>query len=290
MNKQRLLFKLFKILPLKTFGMLFLVAMAFGGGWYAYEVKVARPAMSYMGVPEGESDIKNLVHILRNRAFLVGYSEWLGNPLWVTYKIIPKQYHRIGKRPSFQADWRSPFPVTPDDYTGSHYDRGHLAPNYVIASRYGREAQKETFLMTNITPQKGRLNRKIWQRLEEVAADYFSKWYPEVWVITGPIFDDQPKRFKKAPRVAIPNAFYKIFIRPATAENPEPKMLAFIMPQNANPKASLMQYVVSVDAVEAATGLDFNAELPDALEDKVEARSYPKQWKLPSVARLKSRY
>ena len=90
--------------------------------------------------------------------------------------------------------------------------------------------------------------------------------------------------------MAIPNAFYKIFIRPATAENPEPKMLAFIMPQNANPKASLMQYVVSVDAVEAATGLDFNAELPDALEDKVEARSYPKQWKLPSVARLKSRY
>jgi len=257
---------------------------------YAYEVKVARPAMSYMGVPEGKDDLKNLVHILRNKAFLVGYSEWLGNPLWVTYKIIPKQTQRIGKRPPFKADWRSPFPVTSDDYTGSHYDRGHMAPNYVIASRYGREAQKETFLMTNITPQKGRLNRKIWQRLEEVAADYFSKWYPEVWVITGPIFDNHPKRFKKSPRVAIPNAFYKIYIRPGTPEHPEPKMLAFIMPQNASPKASLMKYVTSVDAVEAATGLDFNAELPDVIEDKVEARSLPEQWHLKQVAKLKSRY
>lgn len=291
MNRHhRLIFKLLKKRPIKAVGVLALVAALLGGSWYTYEVKVARPAMSYMGVPEGEDDLKNLVHILRNKAFLVGYSERLGNPLWVTYKIIPKKYKRIGKRPPFQPDWRSPFPVKTEDYTGTHYDRGHLAPNYVIASRYGREAQKETFLMTNITPQKGRLNRKLWQRLEEVAANYFSKWYSEVWVITGPIFDSHPKRFKKSPRVAIPNAFYKIFIRPGTPEHPEPKMLAFIMPQTASPKASLMKYVVSVDAVEAATGIDFNAELPDVIENKVEARSHPEQWRLKQVAKLKSRY
>ena len=266
-----------------------LLITGFVGGIYLYEIKVARPAMSYMGVPEGKDDLKNLVHILRNRAFLVGYSEWLGNPLWVTYKIIPKQYKHIGKRPPFRPDWRSPLPITPEDYTGTHYDRGHMAPNYLIASRYGRAAQKETFLMTNITPQKGRLNRKIWQRLEEVAADYFSKWYPEIWVITGPIFDNHPKRFRTS-RVAIPVAFYKIFIRPADAKHPKPEMLAFIMPQSASPKASLMKYVVSVDAVEEATGIDFNAELPDEIENQVEAHSHPQAWHLKKVAKLKSRY
>lgn len=285
MNNQRLIRTLSRANSLISLTIL-LFAL---GVWYAYEVKIARPAMVYMGVPEGKEDWRNLVHVLRNRAFMVGYSETLGNPLWVTYKIIPKRYDRIGKRPPFRPDWRSPFPITPEDYRGTHYDRGHMAPNYVIASRYGREAQEETFLMTNIAPQKGRLNRKIWQRLEEVAADYFSERFPEVWVITGPIFDERPKRFKTS-RVAIPVAFYKIFIRPADAQNPMPEMLAFIMPQNAKPNASLLKYVVSVDKVEAATGIDFNEALPDAIEDKAEAESHPQAWNLEAVASLKARY
>ncbi len=48
--------------------------------------------------------------------------------------------------------------VTHNDYTHSGYDRGHMAPNYAIATRYGQEAQKETFLMSNIVPQLGNLN------------------------------------------------------------------------------------------------------------------------------------
>ncbi|GAB6035076.1 DNA/RNA non-specific endonuclease [Galenea microaerophila] len=279
-----------KQLSFKNITFLTLLITAILGSMWIYEVKVARPAMSYMGMPKGEHDLKNLVHILRNRAYLVGYSEWLGNPLWVTYKIIPKRYSYIGPRPPFKADWRSPFPVEPEDYRHSHYDRGHMAPNYLIASRYGRAAQEETFLMTNITPQKSHLNQKAWQRLEEVAADYFSKWYPEIWVITGPIFDSDPPRFKLHPRIAIPKAFYKVFIRPGTPEDPTPKMLAFIMPQTASAKASLMKFVVSVDTVEAATGLDFNSELPDPIENQVEAQSHPEQWHLKRVAKLKARY
>jgi endonuclease G len=54
--------------------------------------------------------------------------------------------------------------VTPSDYTGSGFDRGHMSPN---ADRYGsREAADATFLMTNITPQTGDLNRGPWQKLE----------------------------------------------------------------------------------------------------------------------------
>jgi len=118
-----------------------------------------------------------------------------------------------------------------------------LAPNYVIASRYGKKAQKEAFLMTNISPQKALLNQKSWQRLEEIVANDFSDWHGEFWVVTGPIFDESPQTLKGT-KIAIPKAFYKILIKPS--DDPSSIMaLAFIFQQNAKPDASLMSFVTT---------------------------------------------
>ena len=62
---------------------------------------------------------------------------------------------RIGGRPNFQAD-RTLWPVDTDSYSGSG-DRGHLAPNYAIAVM---GVKIDTFLMSNITPQRPNLNRQ----------------------------------------------------------------------------------------------------------------------------------
>jgi len=260
-----------------------------GGLWYAYETTIARPAMTYMGLPNIETGIasQGWSPILRNQGFMLQYSEQLANPLWVTYKVTEQQY-KSGKRPSFSSDWRSLTAITHKDYTRSGYDRGHMAPNYVIASRYGRSAQHETFLMTNITPQKGSLNQKSWQRLEEVIANDFSKWHGDFWVVTGPIFDKQPKTIKNT-KVAIPKAFYKILIQPKTAQN-KAKSLAFIFPQNAHAKSSLMKFVTNIDEIEKQTGIDFFSKLEDGIEQTLERESSPELWRLPEVAKRPSRY
>lgn len=258
-----------------------------GGLKYAYEMEVARPAMTYMGVPKTNHDWQNLTHILRNKGFMLGYSEKLANPLWVTYKVTQTKV-KYGKRPHFEADWRSLTHIRHEDYTGSGYDRGHMAPNYVIASRYGYEAQKETFLMTNITPQKPSFNQKIWQRLEEVSADVFSKQVGTFWVVTGPIFDTHPKTLKNTP-IAIPKAFYKIFIRPEIDGKPT-IALAFILPQNAKPKDSLLNYVTTIDEIEQQTGIDFFWQLEDTVEMPLEASKNDQAWSLEKVASLPSRY
>lgn len=273
------------ILPL---GLVALLALPI---WYSYEVFLKRPSMTFMGVPQVEGS--HWSHILRSEGYLLEYSEKLGNPLWVSYKVT-QDTQSYGKRPGFSADSRSPFAITTQDYKGSGYDRGHMAPNHVIASRYGREAQLETFLMTNISPQKPNLNQKSWQRLESASANYFSKWYPEFWVITGPIFDDKPKTLK-GNRVAIPKAFYKIFIRQENKKTKKTeannlKTLAFIFPQTAKPNAPLTQFLSDIDAIEQATGIDFFHKLPDAIENKIEAQSDPKAWQFDKVARLKNRY
>jgi len=278
-----------KIIQMVFFWLPFLggVLLIVGGGWYFYETKVQQPKMTYMGVPFTQNNFANLTHTLRNEGYMVGYSEKLANPLWVIYKVINTK-QKFGKRPKFKKDWRSLAGITTYDYKGSGYTRGHLAPNYVIASRYGKKAQKETFLMTNISPQKAAFNQKIWQRLEEVSANHFSNKFDTFWVVTGPIFDKNPTQLKNT-EIAIPKAFYKIFITPKTDNHPV-QALAFIIPQNAGKKDNLLNYVTTIDEVEKQTNIDFFWRLEKEVEDNVESLIAYQAWELQKVANLPNRY
>lgn len=116
---------------------------------------------------------------------------------------------------SFYIDNRTESKVSHDDYTGSGYDRGHMAPNSAILLNYGQMAQLETFLMSNITPQTSELNRNIWEKLERKAREEISqddtknKEIKAVYVITGTIFSDNPEKLESG--IPIPSHCYKIF-------------------------------------------------------------------------------
>jgi endonuclease G len=276
-----------------------LVAVLAGGAWYGYELAVARPAMVYMGVPQMQRDgPQGWVRVLRNDAFIAGYSEWLGNPLWVSFRVMPPpaRVPRLPRPDRFEGDWRSLrclallACVSHDDYTGSGYDRGHLAPNNLIATRYGRAAQHQTFLMTNISPQAPNLNRKLWQRLEEITDEVFARRYPSFWVVTGPVFSARPQHLDGYKRIAVPEAFYKIFIRDDGGAD-GPRALAFLMPQTVKGNEDLRSFLVSIDEIERRTGLDFVHELPDTVEQALEAAVEPERWGLDrELATRPSRY
>jgi len=285
-----LIYMLFKrVLRHPLVGLFLFIALR---GWYAYEVQIARPAQVYMGVPKSQQWLQptTWVRIFRNPNFMLGYSDLRGNPLWVSYQLAPVAEDAPHyKRPStFKVDSRSINQVTHQDYTGSGYDRGHMAPNYAISSLYGKEAQLNTFLMSNITPQRPRLNQKLWQRLEAVEVKHFTKLNNRVWVLTGPVFSGDVERLKSGSNVEIPDAFYKIYA--LSKADGKIQMLAFLMPQKVKGNESLSRYVTSVDEVEAQTGLDFFSDLDDALEEVVEAAIDPDAWALKRVANLKSRY
>jgi len=129
-----------------------------------------RGDFAYGGFPAQGMKIFGRVNVLENRGYVTGYSESMRNPMWVTYRIfdVPKLEQRvIGPRKSrFAVDTRTKAQVSHNDYTHSGYDRGHMAPNYGIATRYGREAQLETFLMSNVIAQNSLVNRHLWKDLE----------------------------------------------------------------------------------------------------------------------------
>lgn len=257
----------------------FLVALLLGGLSYSYELFIAREAMVFEGIPKATyNSMQTYTRIFRNNAYMVGYSDIKGNPLWVVYKLtsLSENTPHLKRPESFSADWRNLGLITSSDYTNSGYDRGHMAPNHAISLLYGKQAQVETFLMTNITPQKPSLNQKLWQRLEEMELDSFAPKFKEVWVYTGPLFDEKTTRLKSSYFVEIPDAFYKIYV--GVEANGTLKTLAVIVPQNAKANDRMEKYLVSIDEVERRSGFDFLHRLEDTMERRLEKEIDATPW------------
>lgn len=232
----------------------------------------------YAGPPLA-GDEARATRLLTNRAYLAGYSETYANPLWVAYRVPDVTPLRApGERPErFAADARTVARVEPEAYSGSGYDRGHLAPNYAIATRHGEAAQRETFLMSNVMPQRHGLNAGLWKQLETRIATSWPARFGEVWVFAGPVFGPRPARLPGAGRSApaIPEACYMIV---ADESDGRVRALAFILPQEPATGAAVQDFLTTVDEVERRTGLDFFAELPDAVEAGLEARRASRVW------------
>lgn len=268
-----------------------LVFLLLGGGFLYWQEVQEREYHAYAGLPQVQ-DWKNWQtwhRVLRNPGFMVGYSEIRMNPLWVTYRLEAVEPGASDPRPQrFSADWRTFTRVDHDAYTGSGYDRGHLAPNYAMSRVHGREAQLRSFWMTNISPQAPDLNRKLWQRIEETAMDHFAPLKGEVWVITGPVFGDEIQRLDGS-WVEVPAAFYKIFIAPPRNDRPL-RVLAFLVPQQVTGREPLDRFLVPVREIEAVTGLNFLHRLPQVVQDEVELDVLPEPWQLERVNRRMGRF
>ncbi len=229
----------------------------------------------YGGHPASASGVEGVrLRMLRNAGYLVGYDDALGNPRWAAFRVRDVDNAKAPPRPEgFDVDPRTTAKVEPSWYSSSGYDRGHLAPNYAIATRYGREAQRETFLMSNITPQKHALNAGPWERMEQRIAKNYAGRFGEVWVINGPLFGKNPERLRR--RVAVPEAFFLIVIDEAEGKV---RAQAFIMPQGAQETDAPENFLATIDEIEARAGLDFLSALPDEIENVLEARRVERMW------------
>lgn len=234
-------------------------------------------ALVYGGAPRvvGGPAAGSSVRILTNRGYVVGYCDALATPLWAAYHVrdlpdIPRPHQRPEK---FEVDRRTAARVAPEDFSGSGYDRGHLAPNYAVATRYGTAAQRETFLMSNVTPQRHALNAGLWRDLEERIATSYPARYGEVWVFTGPVFGPHPARLRG--KVPVAEAFFLIVI---DEQDGRLRTLALLVPHEAPPGADPSRYLTTIEEIQRRTGLDFLGELEDGAEKAVESQRASRLW------------
>jgi endonuclease G len=93
-------------------------------------------------------------------------------------------------------------------------------------------------------------------------------------VITGPIYTEPTSRL--ASGVAIPVAFFKIVVD--VVEPGGLRAFAVILEQGVNLAAKMAGFLVTIDAIEAATGLDFLSLLDDSIESVLEADLPKRLW------------
>ena len=226
--------------------------------------------------PYGEpADQRGLKHFV-NKGYSVGYDDSLPSPRWSSYRVFPYKDVHLERPSTFKADVRTTARVTTAEFVRSGYDRGHLSPNYAISVCYGEEAQKETFLLSNIVPQVHALNAGLWKDLEQRIVRRYVERYGTVWVQVGPVFTEPAAQ--KVGRIPVPSAFWMV-VSEYERDQRGLRAIAYLIPHDETWRdRELTRYVVSIRKVEALTGLDFFPKLPKATQDRLESTPAPRAW------------
>jgi endonuclease G, mitochondrial len=99
-----------------------------------------------------------------------------------------------------------------EDYRGSRFDRGHMAPAGDMASS---QEMAQSFSLANVVPQDAINNRKPWAQIEKATRSYARRAPGDVFVFSGPIFDSPVERIGTG-RVWVPSRLFKVVYTPAT--------------------------------------------------------------------------
>ncbi|MCF7944259.1 MAG: DNA/RNA non-specific endonuclease [Spirochaetia bacterium] len=212
--------------------------------------------------------------VISYTGFTLSYIEEHEQAEWVAYELTKEEVAgNIGRTDDFRS---SPHieseTASLNDYRGSGYDRGHLAP----AGDFGwsEEAMSDTFYYSNMSPQKPGFNRGIWRSLESQVRDWAVR-DESLYVVTGPVFqDDEDYVTIGENEVAIPHYYYKVLL---DLQEPEIKAIGFLLPHESSSK-HLSAFAIPVDEIEEVTGFDFFHELDDGLEESLEADVELEAW------------
>jgi hypothetical protein len=102
----------------------------------------------------------------------------------------------------------------PDDYAGTGYDKGHASPDG--DQSWTQQVEYESFLMTNMYPQAGSLNRGIWKLLETSVRGWAVQLNQPFTIYVGAFYGAGDKTIGRG--VIVPHGYYKIVINNATKE------------------------------------------------------------------------
>lgn len=156
--------------------------------------------------------------ILSREQYVISYNKNRRSPNWVAWKLEADQIGSSGRSNNFLMDSELENYLTQTnavkhavdsiDYKGSCYDRGHQVPS---ADRTDSQNNNEaTFLMSNMIPQTPYLNRVIWEHLEQYSRDLVQREGKKLYIVAGPIYDQDFGAIGPAKDIPVPSKDFKI--------------------------------------------------------------------------------
>ena len=226
--------------------------------------------------------------IVRHEQYTTSYNPNRGTPNWVSYDLEATHFGPEDRCDCFTFDSDLPGSFThytTADYTGAGafhgygIDRGHLARSFDRTSASLDNAR--TFLFTNIVPQAADLNQGPWAIMENFLGDLARFSNKEVYIIAG--VAGNKGTIKNEGKIAIPAFTWKVaLVLPRdhgladVHSYQDVEAIAVIMPNEPGVRdVNWETYKTTVDAVEALSGYDVLALLPDPVEIAVESNTQP---------------
>jgi endonuclease G len=215
--------------------------------------------------------------------YALAYNRSRGTANWVAWHLSPAWRGDAPRQNNFRADRDLPggwSRISPDDYTNSGFDRGHLCPSE------DRDADPEdnaaTFLMTNIVPQAPQNNQEPWRQLEEYCRRLTQQGY-ELYLFAGGYGrGGSGSRGGRTTTLAngnlvVPSRLWKIAVvlpqgtDDLTRLTPGTRVIAVDLPNTeAAGQLTWASYRTTVAAIQNATGLDLLNRLPTSLQQVLE--------------------
>ena len=261
------------------------------------EAYIPTPSGGWLELPAvtGSEDYLGTFYSGKYRNYSYNYStDWYAS-LWVAYPLTNAQTSG-----SASSSWKFvPESIIPEQYQvhivansygrsygNDAYSRGHQIPN---ADRKSDDTMnQQTYYAINQTPQlQNKFNGSIWSSLEnDVRA--VAKNTDTLYVATGPAYhkigasEESIKYLTAASsgitpaKLAIPNYFWKVLLKVTWNNKGEvtaASAIGFWFEHKEYNNSTYANYAVSVNQIESWTGLDLFANLPDDLEETVEANS-----------------
>jgi endonuclease G len=222
-------------------------------------------------------------YLLYKEQYSLSYNNTTHLPNWVSWHLQKGDLGNIDRQDDFCIDNTLPasfYKVTPNDFTGSGFDRGHLCPS---ADRtLTNENNTATFLMTNIIPQSPDNNRYVWVELENYCRNMATN-NNELYVIAGPYGKGGTgsKGLTNTLQcgIVVPAYVWKIIVILPQGNNDleridaNTRIISVLMPNNQNSdQHPWTDYRVNVNYIEELTGFDFLNNLHPDIQEVLEAR------------------
>lgn len=212
-------------------------------------------------------------YLMEKPQYVLSYNSQTGTANWASWQLNASWLGSVDRQDDFRPDQTLPpgfYRVTPDDYRGSNYDRGHLVPS---ADRTRNTTDNSsTFVMTNMVPQTAANNREVWRQLEEYCRELVQQG-KELYIFAGP--EGRKKTIAKG-NVTVPQYTWKVIIvfdRANSSVTEQTQTIAVRVPNTDDiADRNWQDYRVSIDVVEAATGYDFLSKVPKNVQQAIESR------------------
>ncbi|MBQ0057776.1 MAG: DNA/RNA non-specific endonuclease [Bacteroidales bacterium] len=221
--------------------------------------------------------------------YCVEYDATLHHSRWVAYRFDNRYRNKSGvKRKDYSIKPQYPkdpdcSSSLPDDLSFRGYQHGHI-----VASedrRCSREANDQTFYMTNMSPMDGDFNSNYWPNYESYVRDmaYKKNFADTLYVVKGGTirFGECQNITSGSYKLAVPNQYFIALLRVNSGRY---DAIGFLVDHKYESTLDIAkdrrEHAMSIDALEALTGIDFFHNLPDDIEDSVESKVDNNLWGL----------